>query len=148
MVSEGVQTNGITSRHSSQSDQSSQISPPPQKLAKPPPTAAGSAAASTSVSGIRPPAQQQPPLPPYTDPPAPPMKTTISPRLASQLPGTYVIIRSKCTMLQKLSKYEVKAAWYGDFSNLLPFRYCVKSNFDVINRSKNTIFANFTGPEL
>ena len=91
MVSEGVQTNGISSRHSTSSEQSSQISPPtkPSKM----------------TSSIRPhhpvPQQQQqqqkqqqqqqqqqhPPLPPYTDPPAPPLKTTISPRLASQLPG-------------------------------------------------------------
>ena len=72
MVSEGVQTNGITgSRHGSSSDQSSQMSPPTRSQ---PPSAS-----------IRPPVQ--PPLPPYTDPPAPPLKNTISPRLASQLPS-------------------------------------------------------------
>ena len=52
------------------------------------------------------------------------------------------------TMLQKLSKCEVKAAWYGDFSNLLPPRFYVKSNFGVIKRSKNAIFANTRGPEF
>ena len=52
------------------------------------------------------------------------------------------------TMLQKLSKCEVKAAWYGYFSNLLPLRFYVKSNFDVIKHSKNAIFANFRGAEL
>ena len=31
-----------------------------------------------------------------------------------------------CTMLQKLSKYEVKAAQYGNFSNLPPLRLFVK----------------------
>ena len=79
MVSEGVQTNGITgSRHGSSSDQSSQMSPPTRS--QPPVVAAASSSAS-----VRPPVQ--PPLPPYTDPPAPPLKNTISPRLASQLPS-------------------------------------------------------------
>ena len=36
---------------------------------------------------------------------------------------------SKFTMLQKPSKCEVKAKQYGYFSNLLPLRFYVKSNF-------------------
>ena len=52
------------------------------------------------------------------------------------------------TMLQKLSKCEVKNSWCGYFSNLLLLRFYVKSNFDVIKRSKNAIFANFRSPEL
>ena len=50
-----------------------------------------------------------------------------------------------CIMLQKLLKCEVKAVRYGHFSNLLPLRFYVKSNVDVIKHSKN---ANFRGPEL
>ena len=43
---------------------------------------------------------------------------------------------SHSTMLQKLSKCEVKAALLGYFSILLPLRFYVKSNFDVINGQK------------
>ena len=43
------------------------------------------------------------------------------------------------TMLHKLSKCEVKSARYRYFSNLLPLRFYVKSNFDVIKRSKNGV---------
>ena len=39
-------------------------------------------------------------------------------------------------MLQKLSKYEVKATRYGHFSNLLPLRFYVKSNSDEMKCSK------------
>ena len=53
-----------------------------------------------------------------------------------------------CTMLQKLSKCEVKVAQYGHFSNLLPLRCYVKSNFGELTRSKNVIFANFRDSEL
>ena len=96
MVSEGVQTNGITgSRHGSSSDQSSQMSPPTRSQ---PPVVA---AASSSSASIRPPVQ--PPLPPYTDPPAPPLKNTISPRLASQLPSINDRGMYECK-LQKLNK--------------------------------------------
>ena len=48
-----------------------------------------------------------------------------------------------CTMLQKLSKCEVKAARNGHFSNLPPLRFYVKSNFGKLKQSKNVIFANF-----
>ena len=51
-------------------------------------------------------------------------------------------------MLQKLSKCEVNAASYGYFSNLMPLRLYMKSNFDVIKLSKNVIVANFKAPEL
>ena len=51
-------------------------------------------------------------------------------------------------MLQKLSKYEVKAVGYGHFSNLLPLRFYVKSNFGELNRSKSVIFASFRNSEL
>ena len=46
-------------------------------------------------------------------------------------------------MLQKLSKCEVKAARYGHFSNLLPLRIYMKSNFGELKRSKNVIFGTF-----
>ena len=52
------------------------------------------------------------------------------------------------TMLQKLSKFEVKAARHGQISNLLPLRFYVKSNFGELKRSKNVIFANFRDSEL
>ena len=55
---------------------------------------------------------------------------------------------SICTMLQKFSKCEVKAARYGHFSKLLPLRFYVKSNFGELKRSKNVIFANFRVSEL
>ena len=51
-------------------------------------------------------------------------------------------------MLQKLSKCEVKAAGYGNFSNLLQLRFYVKSNFGELKWSKNVIFANFGDSEL
>ena len=51
-------------------------------------------------------------------------------------------------MLQKLSKYEVKATRYGHFSNLLPLRFYVKSNFCELKRSKNVIFANFRNSDF
>ena len=43
---------------------------------------------------------------------------------------------------------EVKAARHGLFSNLLPLRFYVKSNFGELKRSKNVIFANFRDSEL
>ena len=52
------------------------------------------------------------------------------------------------TMLQKLSKCEVKAARNGHFSNLLPLRFYVKSNFGKFKLSKNVIFGKFRDSEL
>ena len=40
-------------------------------------------------------------------------------------------------MLQKFSKCEVKAAWCGNFTILLPLKFYVKSNFGKIRISKN-----------
>ena len=54
----------------------------------------------------------------------------------------------KYTMLQKLSKCEAMAARYGHFSNLLPLRFYVKSNFGEFKQSKNVIFGNFRDSEL
>ena len=44
-----------------------------------------------------------------------------------------------CTLLQKLSKCEVKAALFRHFTISLPLRFWVKQNFVVI---KNAIFTN------
>ena len=47
-----------------------------------------------------------------------------------------------CTVLQKLSKCEVKAWLCYHLIILLPLQFYVKSNFDKFNRSKNVIFGN------
>ena len=48
------------------------------------------------------------------------------------------------TMLQKLSKCEVKAAWlYWSLIILLLLQFYVKSNYSDFNWSKNVIFGNF-----
>ena len=49
----------------------------------------------------------------------------------------------ECTMLQKLSKCEVKALII-----LPPFRFYVKSNLGKFKRSKNVIVGNFGGSEF
>ena len=47
------------------------------------------------------------------------------------------------TMLQKLSKCEVKAWLCWNLMILLPLRFCVKSHFGEFKRSKNVIYGNF-----
>ena len=42
-------------------------------------------------------------------------------------------------MLQKFSKYEVKAVWCGNFTILLPLKFHVKSSFGKNRMSKNAI---------
>ena len=53
-----------------------------------------------------------------------------------------------CTMLQKISKCEVKARLYWNLIILPPLRFCVKSHFGKFQRSKNVIFGNFRDAEL
>ena len=53
-----------------------------------------------------------------------------------------------CTMLQKLSKCEVKAWLYWNLIILPPLRFYVKSNFSEFKRSKNVNFSNFRDSEL
>ena len=53
-----------------------------------------------------------------------------------------------CTMLQKLSKCEVKTAQCGNFTICLPLKYYVKSNFGEFKQSKNVIFGTFRGSEF
>ena len=52
------------------------------------------------------------------------------------------------TMLQKLSKCEVKAWLCWDLIILPPLRFYVKSNFGKFKRSKNVIFGNCRASEL
>ena len=53
-----------------------------------------------------------------------------------------------CTMLQKLSKCEVKASLcYNDNFTVL-LKFYVKSNFQDFKQSKNVIFGNFGGSEF
>ena len=52
------------------------------------------------------------------------------------------------TMLQKLSKCEVKAWLSWNLIILLPLRFYVKSNFGEFIRHKNVVFANFKGSEF
>ena len=52
------------------------------------------------------------------------------------------------TMLQKLSKSEVKAARCGHFENLLSLRFYVKSNLAVFKWSKNVICVSIRGSEF
>ena len=47
-----------------------------------------------------------------------------------------------CTMLQKLSKFEVKAWLCWNLIILLPLRFHVKSHFGKFKRSKNVICSN------
>ena len=54
----------------------------------------------------------------------------------------------KGTMLQKLSKCEVKAWLCWDLIILPPLRFYVKSNFGKFKRSKNVIFGNCRASEL
>ena len=56
--------------------------------------------------------------------------------------------RSICTMLQKLSKYEVKAWLCRNLMIFLPLRFYVKSNFGEFFQSKNVIFGKFRDSEL
>ena len=52
------------------------------------------------------------------------------------------------TMLQKLSKCEVKDWLCWSAIILPPLRFYVKSNFGEFKRSKNVIFGNFRGSEF
>ena len=52
------------------------------------------------------------------------------------------------TMLQKLSKCEIKATRFVNFTICSPRRFFVKSNFDKFKQSKNVIFGNFGGSEI
>ena len=54
----------------------------------------------------------------------------------------------QCTLLQKLSKSEVKAARCGNFTICLPLRFYVKSNSGEFKQSKNVIFGTFRGSEF
>ena len=54
----------------------------------------------------------------------------------------------KSTMLQKLSKCEVKAWLCWNLIILLPLWFYVKSNFGEFKWSKNIIFSNFRGSEF
>ena len=52
----------------------------------------------------------------------------------------YVLIQGfPCTMLQKFSKYEVKAAWCVNLPILVSLKFYVKSNFGAIRISENII---------
>ena len=55
---------------------------------------------------------------------------------------------STYTMLQKLSKCEVKAWLCWNLMILLPLRFCVKSNFGEFKQSKNVIFGNSRDSEV
>ena len=48
-------------------------------------------------------------------------------------------------MLQKFSKCEVKAAWCGNFTILLPLKFYVKSSFGELKRSKMGFLAILDG---
>ena len=52
------------------------------------------------------------------------------------------------TMLQKLSKCEVKVWLCWNLIILLPLRFNVKSSFGKFKQSKNVIFSNFRDSEL
>ena len=54
----------------------------------------------------------------------------------------------RCTMLQKLSKCEVKAWLCWNLIILPQIWFYVKSNYGGFNRSKSVIFANFKDSEL
>ena len=53
-----------------------------------------------------------------------------------------------CTMLQELSKCEVKARLCWNMIILPSLQFYVKSNFDEFKRFKNVIFDNFRNTEL
>ena len=55
---------------------------------------------------------------------------------------------TQITMLQKLSKCEVKAWLCWNWIISLQLRFYVKSNFGAFKRSKNVIFGNFWDSEL
>ena len=55
---------------------------------------------------------------------------------------------NKETMLQKLSKCEVKARLCWNLIMLPPLRFCVKSNFGEFKQSKNVDFDNFRGSQF
>ena len=52
------------------------------------------------------------------------------------------------TMLQRVSKCEVKTWLCWNLILLLPLRFYMKSNFGAFKRSKNVIFGNFRDSEL
>ena len=54
----------------------------------------------------------------------------------------------KYTMLQKLSKCEVKAWLYRNLIILPPLRFNVKSNFEEFKRSENVNFSNWRGSKF
>ena len=61
---------------------------------------------------------------------------------------TLTLFGTRCTMLQKLSKCEVKA-WLCLNLIILPgSRFYVKSNYGKIKRSKNVICGNFRDSDL
>ena len=66
-----------------------------------------------------------------------------SENLASTKKWKIPCISSPPTMLQKLSKCEVKAWLCWNLIILPPLRFYVKSNFGELKRSKNVILANF-----
>ena len=55
---------------------------------------------------------------------------------------------NQLTMLQKLSKCEVKAWLCWNLIILPTLRFCVKSHFGEFIRSKNVVFCNFRGAVL
>ena len=57
-------------------------------------------------------------------------------------------ISTLCTMLQKLSKCEVKAVLCCSLMILLSLRFYVKSNLGEFKQSKHVIFGNVSGFEL
>ena len=71
-----------------------------------------------------------------------------SENLASTKKWKIPCIFSLPTMLQKLSKCEVKAWLCWNLIILPPLRFYVKSNFGELKRSKNVIFGNFRDSEL
>ena len=64
------------------------------------------------------------------------------------LSATLILCRLIDTMLQKLSKCEVKAWLCWNLIILLPLRFYVKSNFGEFKRSKSVIFVNSRDYEL
>ena len=60
----------------------------------------------------------------------------------------YTVMSWYYTLLQKLSKCEVKAWLCRNSINLPPLWFSVKSNFGEFKRSKNVIFGNLKGSEF
>ena len=61
----------------------------------------------------------------------------------------YIITKSYTyTMLQKISKCEVKAWLCWSLIILPPLRFCVKSHFGEFKHSKNVTYGNFRDSEL